>query len=202
MLARMARIAAALIAAIAWTALIVQFQATRVQGFPVGESLWIMLRYFTILTNGVVAAIFSMKAIGFKVGPSLLAGTTLAIMLVGGIYMLLLRGLLELSSGALLADTLLHKVIPILVPLWWLLFAPKGQLQWKDPLSWLAFPLLYLLYALLRGSAELHYPYPFIDLAELGALQVAINSAMIALVFVLAGYALVALDRRLGSGLR
>jgi hypothetical protein len=36
-------------------------------------------------------------------------------MLVGIVYWLLLRGLLELSGGALMADALLHTVVPILV---------------------------------------------------------------------------------------
>jgi hypothetical protein len=44
--------------------------------------------------------------------------------------------------------------------------------------------------------AEGHYAYPFINMTKLGIGQVAINAALIAIGFVMAGYALVWIDRR------
>ena len=102
----------------------------------------------------------------------------LAILLVGIVYGLLLNGLLELSGGALLADTLLHKVTPVLAPLWWIAFAPRGQLSWRDPWGWALFPALYLPYALARGVAEGRYAYPFINVAKFGIGQVLVNAAV------------------------
>lgn len=122
---------------------------------------------------------------------------TLAILLVGIVYGLLLRGLLELSGGARLADFMLHQAVPVLVPCFWPVFVPKGGLKPQDPLIWAIFPLAYLAYALLRGAAEAKYAYPFIDVAKFGWLQVAINSLAIGIGFVAAGYAIVWLDRRL-----
>ena len=110
--------------------------------------------------------------------------------------MLLLRGLVELSGGAAVADLLLHKVVPVLAPLYWLFMAPKGGLRWRDPWLWMLYPLLYFGYAVARGLGGDRYPYPFMDVSEIGWLRTAINAAVIAAAFAIAGYALVWLDRR------
>lgn len=200
---RRARLAALIVTAIAFAGLAIQFMATSAEPAThgsAGMAAWIMLRYFTIWTNLIVALLFAALAIGHRraQSPLLLGGATLSILLVGIIYGLLLRGLLHLSGGALLADTLLHRVVPILVPLWWLIFAPKGQLDWLAPWLWALFPSIYLPYALLRGMAEGRYAYPFIDPIKLGWSGVAFSAAMIALGFIAAGHGLVWMDRRLG----
>lgn len=193
----MARIAAAIVALVALAGLVVQFAATLDQTGSVAGTLWTLLRYFTVLTNLLVALAFGWVAIGGRPHPRRLAGVMLAILLVGIVYGLLLRGLLTLSGGALLADTLLHKVTPVLVPLWWIAFAVRGQLRWRDPWGWALFPALYLPYALLRGMAEGRYAYPFIDVAKIGIGTVLVNAVLIAMGFVAAGHALVWIDRRM-----
>lgn len=192
----MARIGAGIVALTALTGLCVQFDATLAQTGSVGETLWTLLRFFTIWANILVVITFGPIALGRHVSPRRVGGTVLAILLVGIIYGLLLRGLLSLSGGALLADTLLHKVTPLLAPLWWIAFARKGRLGRRDPWIWAIFPAAYLPYALIRGMAEGHYAYPFINVAKLGIGQVAINAALIAIGFVLAGYVLVWIDGR------
>ena len=194
----MARLAAAIVAMVAWAGLGIQFQATFASGYSVGETLWILLRFFTVLTNIGVAVTMSVLALGKRVSPCWLGGLTLAILLVGLVYMTLLRGLLELSGGALLADTLLHKATPVLVAFWWLAFADKGSLKWRDPLFWAIYPLIYLPSALTRGAAEGIYAYPFINVPDLGWPVVLTTCAVIAVAFVIAGLGLVALDRKLG----
>lgn len=192
-----ARMAAAIVALVALAGLVVQFAATLDQTGSVAGTLWTLLRYFTVLTNLLVALAFGWVAIGGRPHPRRLAGVMLAILLVGIVYGLLLRGLLTLSGGALLADTLLHKVTPVLVPLWWIAFAVRGQLRWRDPWGWTLFPALYLPYALLRGMAEGRYAYPFIDVAKIGIGTVLVNAVLIAMGFVAAGHALVWIDRRM-----
>ncbi len=195
------RLCAAVVALVAITGLAIQFDATFAQNGSVAETLWILLRFFTVLTNMAVALTFAAIALGYRATPRWLGGVLLAILLVGIIYGLLLRGLLSLSGGALLADTLLHKVTPLITPLWWIMFARKGQLGWRDPWIWAIFPALYLPYALLRGTMEGTYAYPFINVAKLGGGQVALNAVLIAAGFVAAGYALVWIDRRFSARL-
>ena len=193
-----ARLAAAFIAMVAWIGFAVQFNATYAAGYSISETLWILVRFFTILTNLAVAVAMTAIALGATLRPSLLGGLTLAIVLVGTVYMTLLRGLLELSGGALLADMLLHKVTPVLVPLWWLAFVPKGKLRWRNPGLWALYPLAYFPYALARGAAEGVYAYPFINVVKLGWPAVLLNAVAIAAAFLVAGLVLVALDRQLG----
>ena len=124
-----------------------------------------------------------------------LGGVTLAIILVGVVYVALLQGLRVLTGSHLIADILLHKVSPILMGLWWVFFAPRAKLRYSAALWWIAYPLAYLIYVLARGQLDHKYPYPFMDVAKLGWLQTALNAGGIALAFIIAGIALVWIDR-------
>jgi len=192
-----ARFAAALIALAAWAGLAVQLQASMDISGSAGAALWAMLRYFTVLTNLLVALIFTGAALGRRISPFTYGGVTLAILLVGVVFALLLNGLVELSSGALLADVLMHRVTPLLVPLWWLAFAAKGGLGRRGPFLWMLYPLGYFAYALARAGLDGRYPYPFMDVGRIGWLQTGLNALEVAAGFLLAGLLLVWLDRRL-----
>ena len=199
-----ARIAAGAIALVAWAGRAIQFRAT-LEGAGAGSiaaTLWVLLRFFTVLANLIVACVFTGVAAGSEraAGPRLLAGVTMTIGLVGVVYGLLLQGLLELSGGAALADFLLHKATPVLVALYWLVFVQKGAVRARDPWAWTIFPVAYLGYALVRGAAEGRYAYPFIDVAKLGGAQVAVNAVLIGAGFLAAGFAMRWVDGRLGRG--
>jgi hypothetical protein len=191
----MRSVAAALVALVCWAGLAIQFSATYAGQQDLAATAWILLRFFTVITNLLVAILMTAVALGRRVPPVILGGITIAIILVGAVYMLLLRGLLELSGGALLADTLLHKVSPVAMAAWWVAFAPKRSLRWDAPVKWAAYPLAYFAYALARAHFDRRYPYPFMDLGELGWTQVLLNAGGIAMAFILAGLGLVALDR-------
>jgi len=191
---------AAVVALCAWVGLAFQFQASTLLAGSPGGAAWAMVRYFTVITNLLLGVVFSGVALG-RPGfgaPSLLGGVTLSILLVGGIYGLLLRDLIALSGGAKLADLLLHHATPIVAPLFWLGYAPKGGLRRLDPLMWAIFPLAYFVYALVRGGVEGVYAYPFMDLGKLGWGRTIVNASMIAAGFVCVGYVVVWLDGRLG----
>lgn len=197
----MPRAAAALVAIVCWAGLAVQFSATFGAQHNVAGSLWILARFFTILTNLLVAIVMTWIAIGRRASPFALGGLTLSILLVGIVYALLLAGLHELRGPALVADVLLHKVSPVLMALWWLVFAPRAKLEWSAPFLWEIYPLAYFAYALSRASTDGKYPYPFMDVGKIGWLQTALNAGGIALAFLLAGLLLVWVDkwRPLGS---
>ena len=201
MRASIPNLAALLVALICWAGLAIQFAATYGAQPDVVATIWILLRFFTVITNLAVAVVMTRIAVGGKVSAFLLGGVTIAIILVGIVYMTLLRGLLELSGGALLADTLLHKVSPVAMSLWWLLFAPRGRLKYNAPLWWAVYPLAYFAYAVARGLNGDRYPYPFMDVAKLGWTQTMLNAGGIAMAFILAGFLLVWFDswRPLGS---
>lgn len=192
---------AACIAAAAWVGLAVQFADTYHAVHSALLSLWIVLAFFTILTNILVAVVFSCIAIdrsGLR-ADWIVAGTMLSIVLVGVVYALLLRGTLEMSGGSKLVDTLLHDVTPVCVPLYWIFFARKGGLAWRDPLRWAMYPLVYLVYGIGRGLATGKYAYPFLNVLTLGWWRTALNALCIAIAFMVCGYAMVWIDNRMGT---
>ena len=200
--AMMPRIAAAIIAIVCWIGLGIQFSASYADHVDLISTLWSLGRFFTILTNLLVALTMTWVAVGGKPSVNFLGGVTLAIILVGVVYVTLLQGLRVLTGAHLLADTLLHKVSATLMALWWLFFAPRAKLRWSAALWWIAYPLAYLIYVLARGQFDHKYPYPFLDVAKIGWVQTALNIGGMAVGFVLAGLLLIWVDswRPLGSG--
>ncbi|CAN5150489.1 Pr6Pr family membrane protein [soil metagenome] len=194
-----ARLFAAFVSLIAVTGLVVQFSANASHEPDVLATLWILLRFFTIWTNLFCAVVFGALALGRTAiaTPSRLGCATLAILLVGIVYALLLAGLKHLVGAAVIADVFLHKITPVLVPLGWLVAAPKGGLTRRDPWLWALFPLGYLAYALVRGAEEHLFAYPFLDFVKHGWLHVVIHAVVMAAGFLLAGEGLLRLDRRL-----
>jgi hypothetical protein len=195
--ANASRIAAALIAGVTLLGLVVQFAASLQQVGSLLPTLWVLLWYFTILTNVLVAVVFFAIAIygQERLPANVIAGTTLSIVLVGVIYALLLHGLTELSGGSLVANVLLHMVTPVVAPVYWVWLTTRGQLRWRDPLVWAIYPLVYFFYALLRGEFTSKYPYPFMDVPQLGWPRTLINAGVIALGYMAAGYLMVAIDQ-------
>jgi hypothetical protein len=198
-----ARCAAGFIAAVAWLGLTIQCGSTFQGNHSVSLTLWIVFAYFTILTNLLVAVVFTALAVErTRLRASwIVAGTMLSILLVGIIYALLLHGTMELSGGSKVANVLNHMATPVLVPLFWIIFTPKGQLRWSHPLVWAIYPLAYLAYSLIRGGQTGKYPYPFLDPGLVGWRQTMLSNLAIAVAFLICSYTLVALDHRLARRL-
>jgi hypothetical protein len=106
-----------------------------------------------------------------------------------------LRDLWDPQDWQLLADRLLHDIIPILYLLYWIIFVPKGLLRWKDALWWLIYPLIYIIYTITRGALCGWYPYPFIDAGKLGYAHTLRNGLILSLAFIGIGLLLVGIDR-------
>ncbi|MET0365070.1 MAG: Pr6Pr family membrane protein [Sphingobium sp.] len=195
---RTARIAAAMVSLIACAGLAVQFDATLAAEGSVGETFWILVRFFTVLTNLMVALIFGGVALGVRSlsTPSLVGCAVLSIILVGVVYAVLLRGLVELSGGAALADMLLHRVTPVAAPLWWLVYGRRDPLSPRDPWLWALWPLAYFVYALVRGAGEGRFAYPFLNYVDHGWPSVAANAIVMAAGFVVLGYGMLWVSRR------
>ena len=70
---------------------------------------------------------------------------------------------------------------------------PPARIPAIAPCWWLAWPLGYAAYALLRGAATGFYPYPFVDVPSLGMGRVLGNVAGLCIVFLATGFLLRAL---------
>lgn len=183
---------ALLIAALALAGLFWQFEinAAKPGLSGVGIRLWLMLRYFTNFANLLVAV-----SLGLRLGRMWQATATLSIGMVGLVYHFVLALPQPMPAPHWYPDFLLHRVVPVLTLVWWLIWGERG-LRLRDLLLWLLPPLVYGPYALIRGAATGIYPYPFLDLSRLGAGQVAVNLGGVLLGFVLGGLALWGVGRR------
>lgn len=196
MLSPAARLAAALLAAVA--AVSIAAQSTVIPDGPdtIGGTIWVMAGYFTILTNAlIVISTGAMAARGRALSPGWLGGLTLWIAIVGVIYHTMLSDLWDPQGLAWWADQGLHSAVPALTFLWWAGFAPKAGLGWRHAALWLIWPLIYAAYALIRAGFTGAYPYPFIDLNVLSLGAFAANVAWLSLGFFLGGLVLVGLAR-------
>jgi hypothetical protein len=165
---------------------------------------WALLRYFTIWTNLLVGAVFLTIAWRGRdaVSPFVLGGVMLAILLVGVVFNLVLGQIPQPSWWLRIGDSLHHHVAPLAVPLWWLVFGCRGQLNARAPLLWALYPLIYSGYILVRAGLEpaslpRRYPYFFLDVETLGWPSALLHMGAISAGFILMGLAIVAIDRRL-----
>jgi hypothetical protein len=186
-----AKLLLAAICLLGWFALTGQFYLiilNRVTSIP--EIIIRYFSYFTILTNLLVAICCTTlltnrnsKIKGFFLRQNTLTAITVYITVVGLVYNSILRFLWNPQGLQQIVDELLHSVIPLLFIVFWWLFVPKGKFQWKSVLAWLLYPLIYLVFVLLRGLPSSFYPYPFIDVDKIGYYKTFINSSGILLAF-------------------
>lgn len=146
--------------------------------------------YFTVLTNFLVAlvAIRAARAQDGGLDHPWRGAAVTSIVVVGLAYHLLLRKIWDPQGLQLFADMVLHYVVPLAALAWWLAHPPRRPLAARLPLRWLAWPLGYSAYALLRGAITGLYPYYFIDAGVLGLPRVLLNMAGLSLVFLLIAY--------------
>jgi hypothetical protein len=90
--------------------------------------------------------------------------------------------------------------MPVVLVADWLLDPPRHRLPRSVVLAWLAYPLAWLGYTLVRGERESWYPYPFVDVTKLGYGGVLARSLVLAVGFALAGAALLWLGNRRARG--
>jgi hypothetical protein len=91
-------------------------------------------------------------------------------------------------------DEMLHLLIPLAFILFWLTFVPKGELKRRDIFMWMIYPLAYLAFVLIRGALSGFYPYPFLDVKNIGFGKVLLNSGGVAVAFTLVALLYVAID--------
>ncbi|MEU8232036.1 Pr6Pr family membrane protein [Actinoplanes sp. NPDC048967] len=170
-----------------------------------------LLPFFTIQSNVAYGVFAAWAAFRGRDTPAALKGAvTLYVAITGLVYHLVLTN--PASGFAVdpvhrdlpeaIGNQLLHTVVPLLAVLDWLVFDERGRFRWRHALYWLAFPLGYLAFALIRGLVVDKYPYPFIDVNELGYDGVSISSAGFAVAFWILGLLFVAIDRWSGRLLR
>lgn len=192
---------------LAWTVIIAQYiimlRSGEHGGF--GATSLIFFGYFTILTNILAALAFSVPL--YKDGSwlkeffnrqSVRAAIALYIFVVAVVYYAVLAQDHNPEGWSAILNVFLHFVLPVLFIVDWLLLTPKHSMSFKSLPLWVVFPVVYGLFNLGRGAITGFYPYPFLNVAELGFGPVMLNMHGFALFYAFGGAVFIGLGRFLG----
>jgi hypothetical protein len=148
------------------------------------------IAYFTVQSNLLVAVTCAQLARDpLRDGPSwrpLRLAAVVGITVTGLVHLVLLRPLIDLHGADLLADTVVHVVVPLLAVIGWALYGPRPRVRLRDVGLALCWPLAWLAVMLVVGALTGWYPYPFLDhREEHGVLGVVLSIAAITALFLL-----------------
>jgi hypothetical protein len=156
--------------------------------------------YFTVESN--IAAAFVLLVLEFRPESSLRRfaiiirpAVTLYMTMTGVIYAVLLApASADVGLTAQWVDVIVHELGPLIVFVDWILAPPERRPVLRDVPPWLIFPVVYVVYSLIRGPIADWYPYPFLDPnLDGGAGKVAIMIVVLVPCVVLLAIALVKL---------
>jgi len=191
---------------LAWTVLILQYivllRGGEYGGFA--SSSLTYLGFFTILTNILVALAFSLpfykhgsKLKTFFEKQSVRAAIALYILVVGVVYYALLAKDHNPAGLSAILNIGLHFLLPVFYILDWLIFAKKGNMSFKHLPLWVIYPMVYGLFNIVRGAWTGFYPYPFLNISELGFGPVSINMLGFTLLYAVGGAGFIMLGQAL-----
>lgn len=133
--------------------------------------------YFTIEMNLFATAVFLLSIlVPASRHLSFLRGASTLYSAIGSVaFVLLLSGIEGAEFTAVPWDNIvLHYVMPIAVVVDWFIDPVATHIRFREGLVWLAFPVTYGAYSLIRGPLVDWYPYPFLDPGENGYFGVGI----------------------------
>jgi hypothetical protein len=151
--------------------------------------------YFTIESNliAVAALLWAAAAVRGTPNPRLdfFRGAATTYMTVTFVVFALLLADTDVDTAIVWVDRVLHRVIPIVLMADWLIDPPGVRIDLRRAWWWVAFPVAWVAYTMIRGAMVGTYPYPFLDPANGGYGAVAIYSVTILVGMLLFIYAIV-----------
>ena len=181
---------------IAWVVLSLRFIDMLIIGeySSIAETLFVYLGYFTVWANVLIALSFTVpllnpdrKLADFFMRPAVRAALATYILMVSIVYHMLIVPYWNPQGFTWLTATGLNTVMPILYIIDWLFFAEKRPIFYKHLPYWLIFPTVYGVTSIIRGLFTNVYPYPFLNVAELGIGDVLFNMFGLVAVFAVVG---------------
>lgn len=191
-------------ALVGWFAVILQLCVNLSRSESVSAEIIRYFSFMTIWTNVIIALSYTIPLLIpksrialFAEKPAVQGGLLIYILIVGLIYHFFLAHQWNPQGWDRVSDDLLHYAVPILYLLHWILFAEKGKLRFINSIQWLIYPLVYIIYSLIRGALTNLYPYPFIDVSKMGYAAALTNTVYIILGYLVFGLILVFIDKKL-----
>ncbi|WP_319946738.1 Pr6Pr family membrane protein [Cellulosimicrobium cellulans] len=200
-----ARTLHALVAVAALTGVVLEVAIALVDGPGTApsqaERLVRLFSYFTIQSNLLVGGVSVLLAARpardgtvFRVAR---LDALLCIAVTGIVYNTVLRGLQDLTSAGQVSNLLLHLVAPLLAVAAWGLVGPRPRVDAATVWWSVAYPLAWIAYTFVRGAVVGWYPYPFLDVGELGLGRALVNTGVVAVVFLALAWLVRLVDSRL-----
>jgi hypothetical protein len=160
----------------------------------IAETLFVYFGYFTVWANILIALAFTApllnrdrKLTNFFMRPGVRAALASYILMVSVVYHMLIVPYWNPQGFTWLTATGLNTVMPILYIVDWLFFAEKRPIFYKHLPYWLIFPAVYGVTSIIRGLLTGVYPYPFLNVTDLGIGNVLINMFGLVAVFAVVG---------------
>ena len=195
-------------ACLAWVSILTQYVILIHEGSFGGfvSSTIAYLSYFTILTNILVGLAFTAPLLSadnkfrqFFERQAVRAAIALYITVVMLVYWSLLASIHNPEGLSAIANVGLHLIVPVLYIFDWVLFSKKDNMSFKRIPFWILYPLGYGIYTIIRGAVTGVYPYPFMNVTELGIGRVFINMLGFTAFYAIGAAVFIALGRRLGN---
>jgi hypothetical protein len=128
--------------------------------------------FFTILSNTMAAALLAWETLRpperHGAGAATVRGAVTLYMTITFVAYSVLLGPADIGGPEPWVNFVVHFLAPLAVLADWVL-VPERALPGKAVVvAWLAWPLLWVVYTLIRGVREDWYPYPFLDPDESG----------------------------------
>jgi hypothetical protein len=95
------------------------------------------------------------------------------------VYVVALRPILDLHGTAKATDIGFHYIAPLMTMGGWLMFGPRPRIDPGSLLRHLIWPIAYIAYVLALGAATGWYPYPFVDVDDIGYGQTLLHALLI-----------------------
>ena len=144
------------------------------------------LTYFTVDSNLIASILFLVGAARWRSERSptldLLRGGAVVYMSVTGVVFAVLLSGTNVDTAIPWVNSVVHELMPIVVVVDWLLDPPQTRLTLKQGALWLGYPLVWIVYELIRGSITGKYHYPFLNPANAGYGAVAFYTVAILVV--------------------
>ena len=162
--------------------------------------------YFTIDSNliatGVLIAAALMRDRASTPRLDLIRGAAVVYMSITGVVFTLLLSNTDVDTAIPWVNSVVHELMPLVMLADWLITPPAARLRLRHGLLWLSFPLVWIVYTIIRGAIVNLYPYPFLNPANGGYASVAVYCVAILIAMVVVGALVVVLANAAGSGRR
>ena len=179
---------------------------------------WYNLTFYTVVSNLLVTGLWLVMVVCQLAGRTswlhsakfirLKGALTMAILLTFFVYVGLLMPRSTAEQFWRWSNLLTHLIVPLATLAEWWIYDARGKYDMFDPVRWTVIPLLYMLYALLRGSLiqtpltptwKSSYPYFFMEIDKIGWGGFGLYFVVLLVIYIALGYGLYYLKRAKNS---